>query len=135
MNEAIIVALLGFAGTLLGSLFGVLAAQKLTQYRLGQLEEKLEKGHVILDIEPKGAAIVHGKRPEATLIFIMPPSIEELERRLRGRGDTSEEQIAIRMERAKWEMDQQGWYDYVVVNDKLDDCVREILNIIAEKAD
>ena len=102
---------------------------------LGQLEEKLAKGNVILDIEPKGAAIVHGKRPEATLIFIMPPSVEELERRLRGRGDTSEEQIAIRMERAKWEMDQQGWYDYVVVNDKLDDCVREILNIIAEKAD
>ena len=102
---------------------------------LGQLEEKLAKGNVILDIEPKGAAIVHSKRPEATLIFIMPPSVEELERRLRGRGDTSEEQIAIRMERAKWEMDQQDWYDYVVVNDKLDDCVREILNIIAEKAD
>ena len=102
---------------------------------LAQLEEKLAKGNVILDIEPKGAAIVHSKRPEAPLIFIMPPSVEELERRLRGRGDTSEEQIAIRMERAKWEMDQQGWYDYVVVNDKLDDCVREILNIIAEKAD
>lgn len=102
---------------------------------LGQLEEKLAKGHVILDIEPKGAAIVHGKRPDATLIFIMPPSMEELERRLRGRGDTSEDQIAIRMERAKWEIDQQSWYDYVVVNDKLDDCVQEILNIIAEKAD
>ena len=100
-----------------------------------QLDEKLEKGNVILDVEPNGAFAVRRERPDATLIFIMPPSVEELERRLRGRGDTSEEQIAIRMERAKWEMDQQGWYDYVVVNDKLDDCVREILNIIAEKAD
>ena len=49
MNEAIIVALLGFAGTLLGSLFGVLAAQKLTQYRLGQLEEKVNKHNNLID--------------------------------------------------------------------------------------
>ena len=102
---------------------------------VGQVLEKLQNGHVILDIEPKGAEIVHGKRPDATLIFIMPPSMEELERRLRGRGDTCEEQIAIRMERAKWEMDQRDWYDYVVVNDKLEDCVNEILNIIAKTAD
>jgi guanylate kinase len=61
--------------------------------------------------------------------------MEELERRLRGRGDTSEEQIAIRMERAKWEMEQQGWYDYVVVNDQVSDCVNEILNIIAKEVD
>ena len=101
---------------------------------LGQMEEKLARNNVILDVEPKGAAIVREKRPDATLIFIMPPSMEELERRLRGRGDTSEEQIAIRMERAKWEMEQRGWYDYVVVNDRLEDCVNDILNIIAEKA-
>ena len=49
MNEAIIVALLGFAGTLLGSLFGVLAAQKLTQYRLAQLEKKVEKHNNLID--------------------------------------------------------------------------------------
>lgn len=102
---------------------------------VAQVLEKQKTGHVILDIEPKGAGIVHGKRPDAILIFIMPPSMEELERRLRGRGDTCEEQIALRMERAKWEMDQRGWYDYVVVNDKLDDCVNEILKIIAETAD
>ena len=100
-----------------------------------QLEEKLVDSHVILDIEPKGAKIVHEKRPDATLIFIMPPSMEELERRLRGRGDTSEEQIAMRLERAKWEMEQRGWYDYGVVNDQVNRCVEEILNIIAEKAD
>ena len=49
MNEAIIVALLGFAGTLLGSLFGVLAAQKLTQYRLAQLEDKVKKHNNLID--------------------------------------------------------------------------------------
>lgn len=49
MNDAIIVALLGFAGTLLGSLFGVLTAQKLTQYRLGQLEEKVNKHNNLIE--------------------------------------------------------------------------------------
>ena len=49
MNEAVFVAVLGFAGTLLGSLFGVLAAQKLTQYRLGQLEEKVNKHNNLIE--------------------------------------------------------------------------------------
>ncbi len=101
---------------------------------LDQLEEKLARGDVILDIEPKGAKIVREKRPDATLVFIMPPSMEELERRLRGRGDTSEEQIALRLERARWEMEQQSWYDYVVVNNDVETCVQEILNIIAGEA-
>ena len=61
--------------------------------------------------------------------------MEELERRLRGRGDTSEEQIALRMERARWEMEQRSWYDHTVVNDDLDRCVEEVLNIIAQEAE
>jgi guanylate kinase len=100
-----------------------------------QILEKQELGHVILDIEPNGAANVRKTRPDATLIFIMPPSREELERRLRDRGDTDEEQIRIRLNRANWEMDQSDWYDYVVVNDQVETCVEKILNIIAEKAD
>ena len=102
---------------------------------VAQLEEKMKTTHVILDIEPKGAAIVREKRPDATLIFIMAPSWEEMEARLRGRGDTCEEQIAIRLERAKWELEQRSWYDYVVVNDQVEACAKQILNIIAEKAD
>ena len=98
----------------------------------GQAEEKMERGPVLLDIEPNGAKQVRQAMPEATLIFIMPPSVEELERRLRGRGDTSEEQIKLRMERAVWEMEQRHWYDYVVVNDVAEDCAKEILKIIAE---
>lgn len=97
-----------------------------------QAEEKQSHGPVLLDIEPKGAKQVKGKAPDAVLIFIMPPSVQELERRLRGRGDTSEEQIQMRMERATWEMEQRVWYDHVVVNDDPERCAQEILKIIAE---
>ena len=100
-----------------------------------QLEEKLEKGSVILDIEPVGAFHVREKAPDAVLIFVMPPTRTELEHRLRTRGDTSEEQIKMRLDRAYWEMDQSTRYDYVVVNDQVDECARRILSIIAEKAD
>ena len=100
-----------------------------------QLEEKLTDSNVLLDIEPNGAFEVRRKRPDATLIFVMPPSVEELERRLRSRGDTTEDQITIRLERAKWEMEQRFQYDYVVTNHQADACAQEILQIIAQKAD
>ena len=86
--------------------------------------------HVVLDIEPNGAFQVKRNYPDAALIFVTPPSLEELERRLRGRGDTDEEQITVRMARAKWEIAQSDHYDYVVLNDDLDRCVAEILDII-----
>lgn len=98
-----------------------------------QLEEKLMQGSVILDIEPNGAFAVKAKRPDAVLIFIAPPSQEELEHRLRGRGDTSAEQIALRLNRARWEMQQSSRYDYVVINDQVETCADAILNIITEK--
>ena len=95
-----------------------------------QVEDKRKKGHVLLDIEPNGARNVKKNYPEAVLVFVMPPSVEELERRLRGRNDTPEDQITIRMERAKWEMDQRAWYDHVVVNDDAERCAQEILALI-----
>ncbi|MBR2422745.1 MAG: guanylate kinase [Oscillospiraceae bacterium] len=97
-----------------------------------QLEEKLAKGHVLLDIEPNGAFIVKHARPDAQLIFIAPPSLEELEKRLRSRGDTSEEQITKRLGRSQWEMEQGKKYDHYVVNDQVEACVKEILDIIAK---
>ena len=100
-----------------------------------QLEEKLAHANVILDIEPNGAFAVQKKRPDAVLIFIAPPSMDELERRLRSRGDTKEDQIRIRLDRANWEMEQRPQYHYVVVNDQVDACADEILKIIAETAD
>lgn len=100
-----------------------------------QMEEKLTQGHVILDIEPNGALTVREKWPEAKLIFIAPPSFEELERRLRSRGDTSEDQIQLRLKRATWEMSKMPEYDFVVINDQADACADKILNFIAETVD
>ena len=97
-----------------------------------QAEEKMQTGSVLLDIEPNGAGQVKKAAPDAVLVFIMPPSMEELERRLRGRGDTPEDQIAMRLERAVWEMEQRHWYDHVVVNDDAERCADEILKIIAD---
>ena len=98
-----------------------------------QLDEKLARGDVFLDIEPNGAFNVRAQRPDAVLIFIAPPSFEELERRLRSRGDTPEDQIQVRLERAKWEMEQSAKYDYIVINDRVDTCADEILKIIENK--
>ena len=100
-----------------------------------QAEEKMDQGLLLLDIEPMGAKQVKQAAPDAVLIFIMPPSRQELERRLRSRGDTSEEQMQLRLERAAWEMDQRAWYDYVVVNDDARRCADEILTIIANLVD
>ena len=95
-----------------------------------QLEEKLAVGDVILDIEPNGAFQVRAQRPDAVLIFIAPPSLEELERRLRSRGDTPEDQIRVRLDRARWELEQAQKYDYTVFNDRVETCADEICNII-----
>ena len=101
----------------------------------GQAEEKRARGTVLLDIDPMGARQVRDNEPETLLIFMMPPSVEELERRLRNRGDTSEDQIRKRMKRAVWEMEQRVWYDYVVVNDDAQRCAEEILRILANPSE
>ena len=99
-----------------------------------QMEEKLVQGHVILDIDPNGAFQVRQRYPEVTLIFITPPSYEELEKRLRGRNDgMGEDKILGRLDRAKWEMEQSAHYDHVVVNDDVSRCAEEILSIISNK--
>lgn len=100
-----------------------------------QLEERLQTGNVILDIEPNGAFAVKKACPEAVLIFIAPPCMDEVEKRLRKRGDTSEDQIQIRLERSKWEMKQSEKYNYIVINDRVEACADEILKIIAREAD
>lgn len=95
------------------------------------VEECLENGKdVILEIEIQGALKVKEKFPEALLLFVMPPSAEELERRLRGRGTESEEVIAMRMRRASEEAEGIENYDYIIVNDKLDECVKELHELI-----
>ena len=97
--------------------------------------KKTANGNMILDVEPNGALTIREIYPEATLIFVAPPSMDILEQRIRGRGDTGDDQIKVRLERAAWEMSQGEKYDYVVVNDVLDDCVAQVMQIISSKLD
>ena len=93
---------------------------------------KTKVGNMILDVEPVGAMRVKEIYPQATLIYIAPPSLEALEQRLRARNDTPEEQIKIRQQRAAWEDSQKDKYDYIVINDVLDDAVATVMNIISQ---
>jgi guanylate kinase len=95
------------------------------------IEEQLEQGiDVLLDIEVDGAAKVRERCPEAVLIFIIPPSFEELSRRLRSRGTDSEEVIQKRLQIAREEYKSISIYDYLVVNEKVTTATREILTIL-----
>ena len=95
------------------------------------VEKKLEEGmNVILDIEVQGARQVRDAMPEATMIFFIPPSMEELERRLRGRGTDSERKIQARLYRAREEYELADFYDYIIVNDDADTAAKEFAAII-----
>lgn len=100
------------------------------------IEKSLVKGRdLILEIETKGAKQVKEKMPEAVLIFIMPPSYEDLESRLRNRNTESEEAIQKRLESVKYELDNSSNFDYVIVNDKLEDAIVDLENIINSERD
>ncbi len=95
------------------------------------VEDQMDAGHnIILEIEIDGALNVKKLYPDALLIFLLPPSIKELEKRLRERGTESEDVIADRIKRAYEESKVIREYDYVVVNDTIDDCVSTIHNIV-----
>lgn len=95
------------------------------------IQEKLEEGtDVLLDIEVQGAAKVREKCPDAVLIFIMPPSFEELSRRLHGRHTDGEEVIQGRLQKAREEWKEIPNYDYLVVNDKVPHAAQEIMAIL-----
>ena len=92
-----------------------------------QVCARLERGvSVILDIEVQGAAQVKQKLPEAVTVFLAPPGLDALERRLRGRGTESEATIRARLETARREMAAAPNYDYTVINDDPDRASREL---------
>ncbi len=99
------------------------------------VESMLVSGkNVLLEIEPQGALKVKNAFPEAVLMFIIPPSMQELKKRLSERGRETVEQITERLEAAKWEFEQSKKYNFIFVNDNLDDCVREIEKTIRDTA-
>jgi guanylate kinase len=95
------------------------------------IREQLATGRdVLLDIESKGARRVHEVIPDAVMVFLLPPSSRELAARLRGRGDESAEQVKIRLEYARHELAQWESYDYLVINDTVDQAYRRLESII-----
>ena len=96
------------------------------------VEERLSEGrNVILEIEIQGALKIKDRFPESLLIFVTPPNAEELKRRLEGRGTESEEVIASRLARAAEESKGVEFYDYLVVNDKLEESAEEVHHLVA----
>ena len=95
------------------------------------VEEQMAAGkNVILEIEIQGALKIKEKFPESLLIFVTPPSADELRRRLEGRGTESADVIAQRLARATEESEGIEAYDYIVVNDDLDTCVEEVHRLV-----
>lgn len=98
----------------------------------GYIVEQLAQGHtVIMDIDIQGAAQIRAALPEAVSVFLMPPSFDELHRRIHGRGLDSESAIARRLSSAKAELQAVNEYDYVIVNDDVKKAAWQLQAIIA----
>jgi len=96
------------------------------------VEEQIESGRdVVLEIEVQGALKVKEKFPEALLLFLLPPSAQELKHRLEKRGTETAEVIEQRLKRAREEAEYIGRYDFIEVNDDLDACMGRINGIVA----
>ncbi len=85
---------------------------------------------LLLDVDVQGAAKVRARLPDAVAVFVLPPSFADLEARLRGRGDASEEIIRRRLQAAGDEVGHYGEYDYVVVNEDLEACVSTVVAVV-----
>ena len=103
---------------------------------LASVRKSMDEGkQVILEIDVQGGFQVRDKVPEAHLVFIEPPSIEELERRLRGRGTEDESAIKRRMDAALVELSRKEEYDIQLVNDDLDEATAQLVAYVNEQAE
>ena len=108
---------------------------KVYEHRYGTgkewIQQRLASGtDILLDIETQGARRVHEAIPDAVMVFLLPPSAAELSARLHGRADESEQQVSIRLNYARHELSQFQQYDYLVVNDTVDQAYRKLESII-----
>ena len=94
------------------------------------VDKWLDTNDVVLEIEMQGARQIRQKAPDALLIFIAPPSLSELYKRLKGRKSESEEQLKKRTDAARSEIDMAKDYDYIVINDEVDKATNKIAHII-----
>jgi guanylate kinase len=103
---------------------------------LGPVLEALEEGRdVVLEIDVQGAEKVRRRMPRSVLVFLAPPSMEELERRLLARHTEREASLRRRLEAAGWEMEQAAWFDHVVENDEVERAAAEVAAIIDDNPD
>jgi guanylate kinase len=102
---------------------------------MSEVDGKLNEGkNVILEIEVQGAQKIREKRPDALMIFILPPSVSELRRRLKKRGTETDEVIEQRVSQAAREIEVASKYDYAIVNDALEDAISDFFAVMrAEK--
>jgi len=96
-----------------------------------EIDEKLHHSNVLLEIDVAGAENIKTKFEHSVLIFIKPPSLEELEKRMITRGTESEESIRTRLETARHELGNNDFFDYLIVNDRIDDSLNQIKKIIS----
>lgn len=97
----------------------------------GPVRSRMEEGKdVLLELDVQGAHQVRKAVPEAVLVLLEPPSIEELERRLRARGTETEDALARRLDKAEWELGERDLFDLVVVNDDAEQAAAEVAAII-----
>lgn len=109
--------------------------EKVYDYYYGTFKEVIEKAinkgkTIIVEVDVKGALSIKKAYPEAKLIYIDPPSLEDLIERLRGRKTESESDFKKRIERAKMELSHKDKFDYLVVNEKLDSAKTQLLELI-----
>ena len=98
------------------------------------LQDQIASGlDVLMDVDIQGGQNIKDRFPDSVLIFLLPPSLEELERRLRERGTDNEPVIRARMESAADDIKNCTWYDYIIVNDKLEKAIDETQSIIMSK--
>ncbi len=98
------------------------------------LQDQTSSGlDVLMDVDIQGGQNIKDRFPDSVLIFLLPPSLEELERRLRERGTDNEPVIRARMESAADDIKNCTWYDYIIVNDKLEKAIDETQSIIMSK--
>ena len=97
-------------------------------------ETRRQGGDILLDVEPRGARAIKESYPEGVFVFVLPPDLEELHKRLWKRGDGDEEMRRRRFLKAEDEIKEVFWYDYVVVNDRLEEAIARVKAIyLAEK--
>jgi guanylate kinase len=84
----------------------------------------------LLEVDVQGARQVREAVPDAVLIYLSPPSLQELERRLRSRGTEDEERMSLRLAKAQWELEQRSWFDHVVLNENVEAASSQVAAII-----